>query len=76
MPLDKLSVHVLALLDCRVSIAFTLSTIQWRVLTGDLGKPDRLLWGLNLLPFVMTGLNMAAAFVYEYLYRSGIVRAD
>ena len=31
---------------------------------ADLGKPDRLLWGLNLLPFVMTGLNMAAAFVY------------
>lgn len=31
---------------------------------ADLGKPDRLLWGWNLLPFVMTGLNMAAAFVY------------
>jgi YidC/Oxa1 family membrane protein insertase len=30
----------------------------------DLGQPDRLLWGLNLLPFVMTALNVAAAFVY------------
>ncbi|HSE59009.1 MAG TPA: YidC/Oxa1 family membrane protein insertase [Nitrospiraceae bacterium] len=30
----------------------------------DLGEPDRLLWGANLLPFVMTGLNVAAAFVY------------
>lgn len=30
----------------------------------DLGKPDGLLWGFNLLPFVMTGLNVAAAFVY------------
>jgi YidC/Oxa1 family membrane protein insertase len=30
----------------------------------DLGKPDGLLLGLNLLPFVMTGLNLAAAWVY------------
>jgi membrane protein insertase Oxa1/YidC/SpoIIIJ len=30
----------------------------------DLGKPDGLLWGFNLLPFIMTALNMAAAFVY------------
>jgi YidC/Oxa1 family membrane protein insertase len=30
----------------------------------DLGKPDSLLWGFNLLPFVMTALNVAAAFVY------------
>ena len=30
----------------------------------DLGKPDSLLLGFNLLPFVMTALNLAAAYVY------------
>lgn len=30
----------------------------------DLGQPDRLLWGLNVLPFIMTGLNLGAAFVH------------
>lgn len=30
----------------------------------DLGKPDGLLAGMNVLPFVMTGLNLGAAFVY------------
>lgn len=31
---------------------------------ADLGKPDGLLWGENVLPFIMTALNLAAAFVY------------
>ncbi|HET9961081.1 MAG TPA: YidC/Oxa1 family membrane protein insertase, partial [Nitrospiraceae bacterium] len=30
----------------------------------DLGRPDRLLGGINLLPFMMTALNLAAAFLY------------
>jgi YidC/Oxa1 family membrane protein insertase len=30
----------------------------------DLGKPDSLLWGFNLLPFVMTAMNLTAAYVY------------
>jgi len=30
----------------------------------DLGKPDKLLWGINLLPFVMTAVNLLAAFLY------------
>lgn len=34
------------------------------LLFEDLGKPDKLLWGINLLPFVMTGANLLAAFVY------------
>lgn len=34
------------------------------LILDDLGEPDRLLWGANLLPFVMTGLNVAAAFAY------------
>lgn len=34
------------------------------LLFEDLGKPDRLLWGINLLPFVMTGANLLAAFSY------------
>ncbi len=31
---------------------------------NDLGKPDRLLGGVNLLPLGMTGLNLLAAFLY------------
>jgi membrane protein insertase Oxa1/YidC/SpoIIIJ len=31
---------------------------------ADLGKPDGLLMGVNLLPFVMTALNAMAAFAY------------
>lgn len=34
------------------------------LLFEDLGKPDRLLWGTNLLPFVMTVVNLLAAFLY------------
>ncbi len=30
----------------------------------DLAKPDNLLWGLNLLPFVMTFVNIAASIYY------------
>jgi YidC/Oxa1 family membrane protein insertase len=30
----------------------------------NLGEPDRLLWGWNALPLIMTALNVAAAFVY------------
>lgn len=31
---------------------------------SDLSKPDGLLFGLNLLPFVMTAINLLAAYVY------------
>ncbi|MEO8326023.1 MAG: YidC/Oxa1 family membrane protein insertase [Nitrospirota bacterium] len=34
------------------------------LLIEDLGNPDKLLWGINLLPFVMTVVNLLAAFVY------------
>ena len=34
------------------------------LLFENLGKPDKLLWGINLLPFVMTVVNLLAAFVY------------
>lgn len=30
----------------------------------DLGRPDGLLWGIHLLPLLMTGLNVASAVVY------------
>mgnify|MGYP000111975993 FL=1 len=34
------------------------------LLIEDLGKPDSILWGINVLPFAMTAANLAAAFVY------------
>ena len=30
----------------------------------DLGKPDALLWGNNVMPFVMTGINLLSVIVY------------
>ena len=30
----------------------------------NLAKPDGLLWGINVMPFVMTGVNFLSAFVY------------
>lgn len=30
----------------------------------DLSRPDGLLWGINLLPFVMTAINAASVFAY------------
>ena len=34
------------------------------LLFEDLGEPDNLLWGINLLPFVMTVVNLLTALVY------------
>lgn len=34
------------------------------LLFKDLGQPDELLWGVNLLPAVMTGVNVLAAVLY------------
>ena len=34
------------------------------LLFEDLGNSDKLLWGINLLPFVMTVINLLAAFFY------------
>ncbi len=31
---------------------------------GDLARPDGLLWGVNLLPFVMTAINVASSLLY------------
>jgi YidC/Oxa1 family membrane protein insertase len=41
----------------------------------DLSKPDALLWGLNVMPFVMTLINLLSASVYaQRLRRSDIVQ--
>lgn len=32
---------------------------------SSLGAPDGLLWGINLLPFLMTAANVASAFLYS-----------
>ena len=32
----------------------------------DLSRPDALLYGLNILPFVMTGINLLSAFIFTH----------
>ncbi len=34
---------------------------------ADLGRPDGLLWGVNLLPFLMTAVNVASSLMYTRL---------
>lgn len=41
----------------------------------DLSKPDALLWGINVMPFVMTFVNLFSAYVYaQRLSRSEIIQ--
>lgn len=41
----------------------------------DLSKPDALVWGISVMPFVMTGINVLSAYVYaQKLNRSDIIQ--
>ncbi|GGY14882.1 YidC/Oxa1 family membrane protein insertase [Paludibacterium paludis] len=64
-----------SLLPLAIQIPFFIATFgllsHYAPLTGsgflmlaDLGMPDRLLGGVNVLPILMTGLNIAAAYLY------------
>ena len=44
-------------------------------LVGDLGQPDKILWGtINLLPFIMTGVNLLALYTTPDCNKKDIIQ--